>query len=150
MIISTLEFQHPTLPGGALRYVKDGVDFYGAIETGEWVWFEAGQFAFQLPDKATKGQEALTVAAPNTNLTLAKSIDAAKRHEPIVPVISIYREYDPGDPSQPRNKRIRLTMSSAKIDTMTVTLTNTWKDLTNRRFMRRIYNTQTHPGLKYL
>ncbi|MDW3050495.1 DUF1833 family protein [Vibrio sp. 1408] len=150
MILSTIEYQHPTLPGGVLRYVKDGIDLYAGIESGEMVLFTAGQFAFQLPDKATKGQEALTVAAPNTDLTLAKAIETAKRHEPVIPVVSIYREYDTDDLSQPRNKRIRLTMTSAKITTMTVTLTNTWKDLTNRRFMRRLYTTKTHPGLKYL
>ena len=68
----------------------------------------------------------------------------------MIPVVSIYREYDTDDLSKPRNKRIRLTMSSAKITAMTVTLTNSWKDLTNRRFMRPIYNNVTHPGLMYI
>ncbi|EOX3945027.1 DUF1833 family protein [Vibrio alginolyticus] len=150
MIIATIEYQHPSLPGGVLRYVKDGIDLHAGSESGEWVWFTAGQFAFQLPDKATKGQEALTVAAPNTDLTLSKAIETAKRHEPVIPVVSIYREYDTDDLSKPRNKRIRLIMSSAKITAMTVTLTNSWKDLTNRRFMRPIYNNVTHPGLMYI
>ena len=150
MILSPIEYQRPNLPAGVLRSVQDRMALYAGIESGEMVWFTAGQFAFQLPDKATKGQEALTVAAPNTDLTLAKAIETAKRHEPVIPVVSIYREYDTDDLSQPRNKRIRLTMTSAKITTMTVTLTNTWKDLTNRRFMRRLYTTKTHPGLKFL
>ncbi len=150
MIISTLEFKHPALPGGVLRYVKDNEDLHACLETGEWVWFTAGQFEFQLPDKATTGQEALKVAAPNADLTLVKAIEATKRHEPITPVISIYREFDTNDLSQPRNKPIRLTTSSVKVTTMMVSMTNTWKDLTNRRFLRRIYTTNTHPGLKYL
>ncbi|EOV9305368.1 DUF1833 family protein [Vibrio parahaemolyticus] len=150
MIISTLEFKHPALPGGVLRYVKDNVDLEAGLETGEWVWFTAGQFEFQLPDKATTGQEALTVVAPNTDLTLVKAIEAAKRYEPITPVVSVYREYDTDDLNKPRNKPIRLTTSAAKVTVMAVSLTNSWKDLTNRRFMRRIYTTTTHPGLKFL
>lgn len=150
MIISTLEFKHPALPGGVMRYVKDNVDFEAGLETGEMAWFRPGQFEFQLPDKATSGQEALTVAAPNTDLALVKAIEAAKRHEPITPVVCVYREYDTDDLTKPRNKPIRLTTSAVKITTMAVSLTNSWKDLTNRRFMRRIYTTATHPGLKYL
>lgn len=150
MKLSTLEFSHPALPNGVLRYVKDNVDLHAQIETGEWVWFTAGQFDFQLPDRASGGQEALKVAAPNTDLTLANAIEATKYHEPPVPVESIYREFDTDDLSAPCNKPIKLTMSSAKITTMAVSLTNSWKDLTNRRFMRRIYTTATHPGLSYL
>lgn len=150
MIVSTLEFKHPALPDGVLRYVKDNVDLQARLETGGTVWFTAGQFEFQLPDKATSGQEALTVAAPNTDVTLVKAIEAAKRFEPITPVVCVYREYDTDNLSQPRNKPIRLTTSAVKITTMAVSLTNSWKDLTNRRFMRRVYTTATHPGLKYL
>ncbi|WP_228842850.1 DUF1833 family protein [Vibrio parahaemolyticus] len=150
MILSSLEFQHPSLPGGVLRYVKDNIDLDAGIESGQIVTFKAGQFEFQLPDKNTTGQEALQVAAPNTDLTLTRAIETAKRHEPITPVICVYREYDTDDLSRPRNKAIRLTTSSAKITTMAVSLTSSWKDLTNRRFCRRIYNTTTHPGLKYL
>ncbi|MBV1842702.1 DUF1833 domain-containing protein [Photobacterium ganghwense] len=149
-MISTLEFKHPALPGGVMRYVKDNVDLDAGLETGEMAWFRPGQFEFQLPDKATSGQEALTVAAPNTDLALVKAIEAAKRFEPITPVVCVYREYDTDDLSKPRNKPIRLTTSAVKITTMAVSLTNSWKDLTNRRFMRRIYTTATHPGLKYL
>lgn len=150
MILSTLEFQHPALPGGVLRYVKDGIDLQAGIESGEVVTFIAGQFEFQLPDKNTTGQEALSVAAPNTDLTLTRAIEAAKRYEPITTVTCVYREYDTDDLSVPRNKAIRLTTSSAKITTMAVSITSSWKDLTNRRFCRRIYTTTTHPGLKYL
>lgn len=150
MILSTLEFQHPALSGGVLRYVKDNIDLAAGIEDGSVVTFTAGQFEFQLPDKNTTGQEALHVVAPNTDLTLTRAIEAAKRHEPITPMACIYREYDTDDLSRPRNKAIRLTTSRVKITTMAVSQTASWKDLTNRRFCRRIYTTQTHPGLKYL
>ena len=150
MKVSTLEFKHPALPNGVLRYVKDPEDLHATLETGEKVWFTAGQFDFQLPDRASGGQEALKVAAPNTDITLANAIEAAKRYQPAVAVESIYREYDLDDLSAPCNKPIKLTLSSAKITTVAVSLTNSWKDLTNRRFMRRIYTSKTHPGLSYL
>ncbi|WP_257972632.1 DUF1833 domain-containing protein [Vibrio parahaemolyticus] len=150
MILSTLEYQHPALPGGMLRYVKDNIDLEAGLEDGTIVIFKAGQFEFQLPDKNTSGQEALRVAAPNTDLTLTRAIESTKMYEPITPVVCIYREYDDADLSQPRNKAIRLTTSSTNITTMAVSLTASWKDLTNRRFCRRIYTTKTHPGLKYL
>ena len=150
MIVSTLEFKHPALPSGCLRYVRDNVDLQAGLETGEVAWFTAGQFEFQLPDKNMKGQEALKVAAPNTDQTLIKAIEAAKRHEPIIPIDCVYREYDTDDLSQPRNKPIKLTTTSISVNTAMISLTNSWKDLTNRRFLRRVYTTDTHQGLKYI
>lgn len=150
MIVATLEFKHPALPNGCLRYVRDSIDLQAAIETGEVVTFIAGQFEFQLPDKNMTGQEALKVAAPNTDQTLVKAIEATKRHEPILPISSIYREYDTDDLSRPRNKAIKLTTTNVSVNTAALSLTSSWKDLTNRKFLRRMYTTTTHPGLKYM
>lgn len=149
IVFSTLEFKHPALPDGYLRYVRDNVDLTATLETGETVTFTAGQFEFELPSKNSTGQEALKVAAPNVDLTLTRAIEATKRHEPIIPIECIFREFDEYL-SQPRNKPIKLTVTGISINTATISLSCTWKDLTNRRFMRRIYTTETHQGLKYI
>ncbi len=150
--LPTLEFRHPSTENGCKRYVKDGIDLQAPIEDGSQVWFSAGIFEFQLPDKNTDGQQVLKVVAPNTDLELTRALQKADQYLPITPVTCIYREYDiySDGSAVMRNKAIRLTVSASSISIMTVSLNATWKDLTNRRFCRRIYRPDTHPGGNYL
>ncbi|HDZ9131760.1 TPA: DUF1833 family protein [Vibrio cholerae] len=148
-MLKTIEYQHPSF-ATPIRYVKNGEDITARIETGEMVWFKAGNFEEQMPEKGGSGTEALNIVAPNSDQSLIDAVEAAKYDESITPVICIYREYDFDDLSAPATRPIILTTTRCKVSVASISLTASWRDLTNRRFLRRQYTTKTHPGLAYL
>ena len=142
-----LRVTHPGLENGFKAYVNDDYELTAFDEQGVSVMFEVGNFTAKRPDKNPKGMRSIKVAAVNADLALVKAFWACKDHEPPVQIIVELFEFNPDDLTKPAKKVIKLTVTNWVATVNTLSMTASWKDLVNRRFMRRQYDASTHAGL---
>jgi hypothetical protein len=153
MIFECLEFIHPALTEqdgttGARRLVNHQLEpLTVTLETGAEATFYPGAFDFQSPERTTQGRRDISLTVAAINLELREQLHAVRLYQPPTQLKAILRKYTENDLNYPGAIEKGLTVVSPKITDTEASASLVYTDTINRRFPRRDYTVETHPGL---
>lgn len=117
-------------------------------EDGRVLTFLAANIGVALPQKNSKGNQALAFAVDNTTGEVMHKADQALDAD--TRVVAIYRVYMASDTSAPCDRPYRMTVQSDSFEWNAANLTCGFFDLIGTAWPRDLYTTKFVPGLKYL
>lgn len=144
LYLDTLAIAHPL--ADTLYLVKDRVDHFLKLETGEVVQFLPTGFRFVLPAAGDNGLQELSIAVDNVDRRPSDFINLVR--ESAEPVTVTYRPYLSTNPEGPEmNPPLVLFLTDIVVTSVEITGRATFADILNRSYLSENYTRRRFPGL---
>lgn len=148
--LSTFEFKHSSLSGGAYRIVQAYSDLTATLENSITVTFTATGLGVIRPEKGVNGRQDLTIQIDNVSNIIWQQlklvIDANRVSQEKVECI--YRSFLESDLSEP-GEIYRLTLTGTTINRKSAVFTATFSPVPDIAYPRLRYYASIYPGVKY-
>ena len=149
--LSTIQFQHSSLPDGKLSFVNAKYDLEATTEEPLLTVFAKSSIDATLPEISTDGRQELQIAIDNTDGLVYQSLKVVVNANRLSEekVLCVQRMFLPSDLTQPSGEVLRLTITTSSVNRSGAVLRATYAKLPETRFPSRRYDLDKYPGLAY-